>query len=196
MRLVRTLCVVGAVIGTLVSASVASAHTHTIRVTSAPGQLWLDPTANTAGLSVLSVPNIGCTAVNEQGFCTGGVWPLLSGAHWIWKTSATLASQNTAPYGPVIFVREVTIPRGARHIHASMMITADNQYSAYVNGTADATGTLIGSGSDFSVISTFAVPMHRGQNWLTFDVTNGAGAADPTQNPAGLVYKLRVTYQR
>jgi hypothetical protein len=38
--------------------------------------------------------------------------------------------------------------------------------------------------------------MHRGQNWLTFDVTNGAGAADPTQNPAGLVYKLRVTYQR
>jgi len=169
--------------------SVASASTHTFWRASAPNQLWVDPGAGAAGLSVLSVPNIGCTAVDANGFCTGGIYPSLRGARWIWKTHETVLEQNTSDYGPVIFVRRVDVPANADTIDAQIRITADNAYDLFANGTP------VGSGNDWGVISTFqGVPLHPGANWLVIKVTNFAGPAAPFENPAALLYKLRVTY--
>jgi len=93
-------------------------------------------------------------------------------------------------------VRRVNVPNGATNIQAVIQVTADNAYNAYVNTVGDATGTLIGSGTDWTIISTFPVTLHAGQNWLVFDVSNDAGPAAPFDNPAALIYKLRVTYTR
>jgi len=169
--------------------SIASAGSHTFWRASAPNQLWVDPGAGTAGLSVLSEPNIGCTGVDAHGFCTGGIYPSLHGARWIWKTHETVREQNTSDYGPVIFVRRVDVPRDADSVGARIRITADNGYDLFVNGT------LVGSGADWTLIDTFnGLPLHPGANWLVVKVTNFAGPAAPFENPAALLYKLRVTY--
>ena len=193
MRVARLLSLAGAMLVLLAIPSVASAASHTFWRASAPNQLWVDPAAGTAGLSVLSVPNIGCNAVDANGFCTGGIYPSLQGARWIWKTHETVMEQNTSDYGPVIFVRRVDVPKRADEpIDARIKITADNAYDLFVNGTP------VGSGSDFNVISTFQLTgpaaLHPGANWLVIKVTNFAGPAAPFENPAALLYKLRVHY--
>ena len=187
MRVARLLSLAGAMLVLLAVPSVASAS-HTFWRASASNQLWVDPGAGTAGLSVLSVPNIGCTGVDTHGFCTGGIYPSLRGAHWIWKTHETVLEQNTSDYGPVIFVRRVDVPKRAETITSQIRITADNAYDLFVNGVP------VGSGNDWNVISTFPVTLQPGPNWLVIKVTNFAGPAAPFENPAALLYKLRVTY--
>ena len=192
MRVARLLSLAGAMLVLLALPSVASASTHTFWRASAPNQLWVDPGAGTAGLSVLSVPNIGCTAVDANGFCTGGIYPSLRGARWIWKTHETVEEQNTSDYGPVIFVRRIDVPKKADTVGARIKITADNAYDLFVNGAH------VGSGNDWNVITTFPLTgmaaLHPGANWLVIKVTNFAGPADPFENPAALLYKVRVTY--
>jgi hypothetical protein len=189
MRVARLLSLVGAIFMLVAVPSVASAGAHTFWRASASSQLWVDPGAGTAGLSVLSVPNIGCTAVDQHGFCTGGIYPSLRGAHWIWKTHRTVMAQNTSPYGPVLFVRRIDVPRTATAVHGRIRITADNSFRLFVNGTA------IGSGNDWTVIRTFQVgSLHPGANWIVVKVKNFAGPAAPFENPAALLYKLRVRY--
>ena len=148
--------------------------------------------AGTAGLSVLSVPNIGCTAVDANGFCTGGIYPSLHGARWIWKAHETVEEQNTSDYGPVIFVRRIDVPKKADTVDTQIKITPDNAYDLFVNAAP------VGRGNDWHIITTFpltgAVALHPGANWLVMKVTNFAGPAPPFQNPAALIYKLRVTY--
>lgn len=192
MRVVRLLSLAGAMLVLLAVPSVASANSHTFWRASAPNQLWVDPGAGMAGLSVLSFPNIGCTGVDANGFCTGGIYPSLQGARWIWKTNETVMEQNTSDYGPVIFVRRVDVPKRADTTTSQIRITADNTYDLFVNGT------LVGSGNDWNVITTFqltgAAALHPGANWLVIKVTNLAGPAAPFENPAALLYKLRVHY--
>ncbi|MGH3141310.1 MAG: hypothetical protein ACRDQE_16405 [Gaiellales bacterium] len=193
MRVARLLSLAGAMLVLVAAPSVASANSHTFWRASAPNQLWVDPGAGAAGLSVLSVPNIGCTGVDMNGFCTGGIYPSLRGARWIWKTHETVLEQNTSPYGPVVFVRRVDVPRNADNpIHAQIRITADNAYDLFVNGAP------VGSGNDWTVITTFqltgAASLHPGANWLVIRVTNFAGPPAPFENPAALLYKLRVHY--
>ena len=192
MRVARLLSLAGAMLVLLALPSVASASTHTFWRASAPNQLWVDPCAGTAGLSVLSVPNIGCTAVDANGFCTGGIYPSLRGARWIWKTHETVEEQNTSDYGPVIFVRRIDVPKKADTVDARIKITADNAYDLFVNGAH------VGSGNDWNVITAFPLTgmaaLHPGANWLVIKVTNFAGPAAPFENPAALLYKVRVTY--
>jgi hypothetical protein len=192
MRVARLLSLAGAMLVLMAVPSVASANSHTFWKVSAPNQLWVDPGAGTAGLSVLSVPNIGCNAVDANGFCTGGIYPPLAGAHWIWKTAETVEAQNTSDYGPVIFVRRIDVPRRADTVDARIKITADNGYDLFVNGTP------VGSGADWNVISTFPLTgtaaLHPGANWLVIKVTNFAGPPAPFENPAALIYKVRVHY--
>jgi len=192
MRVARLLSLAGAMLVLVAVPSVASASSHTFWRVSAPNQLWVDPGAGTAGLSVLSVPNIGCNAVDANGFCTGGIYPSLPGAHWIWKTAETVEAQNTSDYGPVIFVRRIDVPRRAETVEARIKITADNGYDLFVNGTP------VGSGADWHVITPFPLTgmaaFHPGANWLVIKVTNFAGPALPFENPAALIYKVRVTY--
>ena len=134
MRVARLLSLAGAMLVLLAVPSIASASSHTFWRASAPNQLWVDPGAGTAGLSVLSVPNIGCTAVDANGFCTGGIYPSLHGARWIWKAHETVEEQNTSDYGPVIFVRRIDVPKKADTVDAQIKITADNAYDLFVNG--------------------------------------------------------------
>jgi hypothetical protein len=188
MRVVRLLSVAGAMLVLFAVPSIASANTHTFWRASATGQMWVDPGAGTAGLSVLSVPNIGCTGVDANGYCTGGIYPALQGAHWIWKAHETVLEQNTSDYGPVIFVRRVDVPARAERIRSLIHITADNAYDLLVNGVP------VGSGNDWNVISQFPVTLHPGANWLVVRATNFAGPPQPFENPAALLYKLRVTY--
>jgi hypothetical protein len=84
------------------------------------------------------------------------------------------------------------VPKKADTVDAQIKITADNAYDLFVNGAP------VGSGNDWHIITTFpltgAAALHPGANWLVMKVTNFAGPAPPFQNPAALIYKLRVTY--
>jgi len=77
-------------------------------------------------------------------------------------------------------------------VEARIKITADNGYDLFVNGTP------VGSGADWHVITPFPLTgmaaFHPGANWLVIKVTNFAGPALPFENPAALIYKVRVTY--
>ena len=88
-------------------------------------------------------PNIGCNAVDANGFCTGGIYPSFPGALDL-EDAETVIGQNTSDYGPVIFVRRVDVPRGPETVDARIKITADNGYDLVVNGTpvgVELTGT-------------------------------------------------------
>jgi hypothetical protein len=104
------------------------------------------------------------------------------------STRDTVLEQNTSDYGPVIFVRRVDVPARAERIRSLIHITADNAYDLLVNGVP------VGSGNDWNVISQFPVTLHPGANWLVVRATNFAGPPQPFENPAALLYKLRVTY--
>ena len=99
MRVARLLSLAGAMLVLLAIPSVASAASHTFWRASGPNQLWVDPAAGTAGLSVLSVPNIGCNAVDATASARVASIRRYRRACWIWKTHETVMEQNVSDYG-------------------------------------------------------------------------------------------------
>lgn len=191
MRVGRLLMVFAGFAVLLAVPSVAAANTHTFWRSSATDQQWVDPIAHTAGLSVLSVPNIGCNAVDQHGYCTAGLYPTRRGAHWIWEAAETDPANNTSDYGPVMFVRRIDVPNSLGPVHGKLQITADNEYDVWINGVH------VGTGADWSVIDSWSVPantLQPGPNWMVIEVTNFAGPMSAFENPAALLYKLKVTY--
>jgi len=136
---------------------------------------------------VLTYDNVGCTGLDADGFCTGGAWPTIPGAHWIWRTQ-NVTPDEAASGTPVVTFTD-TFQVGQAGGTSTLRITADDQYTASVNGTQ------IGSDDGgYSTVDTYRFTPEVGVNTLTIAAVSNPGPADPYSSPAGLVYRIDTTW--
>ncbi len=103
-------------------------------------------------------------------------------AAWIWFPEGNPAA--SAPVGTRFFRTRFSLPAGRAVAAATLRMTADNEYTVFLNGTR------VGSGTDFHQVSELGVRerLAEGQNIIAVAAKN-VGAAP---NPAGLLGELRV----
>ncbi|MFU8852047.1 family 78 glycoside hydrolase catalytic domain [Micromonospora sp. SL1-18] len=113
-----------------------------------------------------------------------------SGASWIWSTDATA---NNAPVGPRWLRGRLALPSGVQVAAAHLVMTADDDFTAYLNGTqvlhapqkTDAWKSA--KAADVTELARAAV---GGTLTVAALATNRPG---PAVNPGGLLGKLVVT---
>jgi hypothetical protein len=109
----------------------------------------------------------------------------LGSAQWIWFKEGRPAV--SAPVGTRYFRRIVNVENGAGIESARLVMTADNEFEAWVNGRR------AGGGDDFS--HTYVMDCTRllqpGTNLLTVAAMNGS----TSPNPAGMVGNLIIKFQ-
>jgi hypothetical protein len=181
----------------MLAAANAETATHVRRIVSADGKArWVDLLSGERGRAVLTFGHIGCAAVDSSGQCTSGVWPSIPGASWIWK-SQRIDNKEGAFAANVRFNKVFRVPSDATSITATLRISADNSYVIHVNGVrigSEGTTTTSGTDQGWATIETYAVPLNPGTNRMSVRVTNYAEATSVFNNPAGLIYKLRIVY--
>jgi hypothetical protein len=108
----------------------------------------------------------------------------LTGCNWIWYPEGNPAS--SAPVGTRYFRKSVSVRSDSALTSATLLLTADNSYIAYVNGTN------VGQGSDYTVATPFTVTaqLQTGTNTIAIAASNGGTSA----NAAGLIGKLILNY--
>lgn len=163
--------------------------TTTLTLVSEPGDTWTDE-GGRHYRSVLTFGHYGCNRVDARGFCTGGSWPTIPGAHCIW--SHRLVSPAEALYGTpwLTFTKSFVVPPRAMSIQAHIAVDADNVYELYLNGSP------IGSNGNVGIIGTHAVSPRAGKNTVTiraFSWSEGAKST-PYTNPAGFIYAVKVSF--
>ncbi|UCG33610.1 MAG: PD40 domain-containing protein, partial [Phycisphaerales bacterium] len=107
------------------------------------------------------------------------------GAKWIWYPEAT--SSVNVPAGKRYFRQQVVMPGDTPIKSASCAITADNAFTVFINGQK------IGAGDDWQTVYRFDAKPHLspGTNVLAIEAINWEGRGE---NPAGLIARLRVTF--
>jgi hypothetical protein len=113
----------------------------------------------------------------------------LEDAKWIWFPEGEPA--KNAPAAKRYFRQDFEIPEGKKIKSAQLRASADDQFSAKLNGTD--VGRLVGaeswkSGKQFDDVAKLIKP---GKNVLTIVAENMPA---PTANPAGLIAKLEVQF--
>jgi hypothetical protein len=156
-------------------------------VVSEPGDPW-HMTNGKFGLARLAYGNIGCNAIDPQGFCTAGIWPTVSGAHWIWKTR--LETPHQVRHGDAAtFFKGFWIPTDATGISGSIQITADNAYRLFLNDV------FVGADQDYPTVETFSITPQPAFNAFTIMAANSAEPAlTRYTNPAGLAFRADITF--
>jgi hypothetical protein len=147
-------------------------------------------------LGLASGSNISWRTPTEHGLAVEvtphPAWPRLDGAAWIWRTPTDVNEVVT-------FRRRFRIPHSAQEVRGSLWITADNAYRAYLNGhLVGHNGAFSFDGPDSFTWST--IYRHRlnpktGLNRLQIKALNYFGPAEPPDNPAGVVFELRVSFE-
>lgn len=110
--------------------------------------------------------------------------PILQ-ASWIWEAKGNPAS--AAPVGTVVFRREFRVPASQRIFSARLEMTADNSFSATLNGSP----VLEGGNFTMTYVADVTKAMQRGSNVLAVVAEN----AGDKPNPAGLIGALRIQYR-
>ncbi len=103
---------------------------------------------------------------------------------WIWFPEGNPA--RSAPPGKRFFRKTFRVPGGAPVVAARLRITADNHFTAYVNGVK------VGANGNFKAVSEFDVTanLRVGRNALAIEAAN----AGPNNNPAGLLAELTLRF--
>ena len=121
-----------------------------------------------------------------QGDWIGDPAPLsLSGANWIWYPEGNPAS--VAPTATRYFLREVDLPANETLARANFLITADDQWTVYVNGHE--AGQSSGQTSSWTQAQELDITqeLHPGANTIAVAATNAAG-------PGSWIGKLGLQY--
>jgi hypothetical protein len=108
----------------------------------------------------------------------------LTGCAWIWYPEGNPAS--SAPVATRYFRKSVVVRSASSLTNATLLVTADNSYSAYINGTQ------VGQGSDWTTVTPIGVTaqLTAGTNILAIAASNSGSAP----NPAGLIGELVLNY--
>jgi alpha-L-rhamnosidase len=124
---------------------------------------------------------IGLDSVSLEEATTDSTKLTLDDAVWIWTTEN---AQRSAPSGKATFRKTFDIPAGMKISQAEFAFTADNEFTAYLNGTE------IGHGMNFHIATVINVTktVKPGRNVLSFHAVNHGDAP----NPAGLLGVLRI----
>ena len=107
----------------------------------------------------------------------------LKGAAWIWYPEGEPAS--SAPAEARFFRRVVSIPAGQHVAKATVLMTADDGFTLYINGERVSQS----EGHPNAVEADVTAQLRPGSNTLAVAAYNKPG---PPQNPAGLIGMLRV----
>lgn len=108
----------------------------------------------------------------------------LTGCSWIWYPD--LDPANAAPVGARYFRKSFSVRSNSALTKATLLMTADNSFTAFINGV------LVGQGDDYGTIVPVNVTarLKPGANLLAVAAVNGG----TTPNPAGLIGKLVLDY--
>jgi hypothetical protein len=108
----------------------------------------------------------------------------LTGCNWIWYPEGN--PTVSAPVATRYFRKTFVVRSDSTLTGATLLVTADNSYSAYVNGT------LVGQGQDYTVATPLSVTaqLQPGTNLIAIAASNGG----TSPNAAGLIGKLILTY--
>ena len=108
----------------------------------------------------------------------------LTGCSWIWYPEGN--PTQSAPVGTCYFRKGFSIRSDSALTGATLLVTADNSFTAYLNGTQ------VGQGQDYTTVVPLNVnaALQTGTNLLAIAAANGGNSA----NPAGLIGKLVLTY--
>lgn len=189
---IRTVLMVPLLLSFSVSAA-SIAHgqaTTTITMVSEPGDVAVDASGRKHH-AVLTYGHYGCNGVDASGFCSGGSWSTIPGAHWIWTHQLVTQVQAVNGTGWTTFTRTFTIPGDAVHVTGQIQIAADDVYTIYLNGV------VVGSRGETGVVSSFDLtPLHLGSNTLKIRVLSlpQGPKFTPYTNPAGLIYRTSVSF--
>lgn len=190
---------VGAGVWWQVGAHASPARVNLAPVVSAAGDPY--SMSGSTGASVNIVNNAGCSTLDSNNLCTGGVWTRTdvwthvqstpAGAQWIWPTASwDPIAQGT---NPVTFTKQFTIPANALQIAGQIQIAGDNSFDLQVNGQeigADQSTQTQLPGDIYTLPSSL---LHTGSNVITATVANLPGG-DAWGNPAGLAFHADVSY--
>lgn len=122
------------------------------------------------------------------GYATGGQQAALDHSNWIWFPEGEPAVD--APIAARFFRRTFQIPDANSVEHASLVITADDRYTAWINGKELGSGADWRDHHEFGKLETI---LHPGKNVLTVRAENMRSNVE--KNPAGLVGQLHVQFQ-
>ena len=108
----------------------------------------------------------------------------LTGCSWIWYPEGN--PNQSAPVGTRYFRKVFSVRSDTALTGATLLVTADNNYTAYVNGTS------VGQGQDYTsmVPVGLTAQLLPGTNTLAIAAANSGSSA----NPAGLLGKLVLIY--
>lgn len=108
----------------------------------------------------------------------------LWGCSWIWYPEGDPAV--SAPAGTRYFRQVITVRGDSPLVTATLLLTADNAYVAFINGTQ------VGQGQDWTVATSFDVTgiLTPGTNILAVAASN----IGPDPTPAGLIGNLTMNY--
>ncbi len=115
------------------------------------------------------------------------LWTSITGAEWIWKTEYVENPTQEEIYG---FKKEFDVHGTVSS--ATLQMAADNSYKVWVNEC------LVGEDDgehNYADIEEYPVDsscFKETGNIIKFKVRNLAGASDPEDNPAGLLYRLDI----
>jgi hypothetical protein len=147
-------------------------------VVSRAGVSWSAEDAS-SGDAVLTYGHDGCTDVDADGFCTGGSWSTIPGAHWIWRAVTVTPEEEASGTPWVTFTDTFSVP--APKASTKLRISADDYYTVKVNGGVVGERLTDGLG-----VETYTFTPTEGLNTLEVRVRSSAG-------PAGLAYRLDTT---
>ncbi|CAK5283556.1 unnamed protein product, partial [Mycena citricolor] len=119
----------------------------------------------------------------------------LTGASWIWLPSSTPSSfTSNAPVGSAYFVKPLTTPPGKTAASALITLTADNNFTLWVNGQP--VGASDGSKPDsaWQTALQFSAALNASANVVAVMAYNAPDPANPQANPAGVVGAVQVRY--
>jgi hypothetical protein len=170
---------------------------HLVVVSDATGT-WTNHFRTQSGSAVLTYGNIGCNDVDADGFCTGGRWSLLPGAHWVWNHRNVSPDHALNGVRPLDFTWTFSLPEDATNISGKLRITVDNAYRVFLNGVAVGhDGQLDRKGTDggWATIDRYAIQPVPGANAITIQAVNyRSSVSDPYQNPAGILFRADISF--
>jgi hypothetical protein len=146
---------------------------------SAVGDAWDSPDGE-LGEAVLTHGHIGCLSVDTVGQCEDGLWGLVPGASWIWRSQMSDPARTQAT-----FIKTFDVAQNQAAEPAVLNIAADNAFSVILNGAE------VASGSTYTNGTNFAVPLKVGTNTISISVTNVLNGHSPYNNPAGVAWAIR-----
>ena len=108
----------------------------------------------------------------------------LTGCTWIWYPEGNPAV--SAPVGTRYFRKTFSVRSDSALTGATLLVTADNSYTAYINGTQ------VSQGQDYTTVIPVGVAsqLQTGTNLLAIAASNSGSAS----NPAGLIGMLVLFY--